>query len=72
MEGSFKSILGENVLVCRAGLLWLAVNLHHLFSDGAAFNTRSRSSLTSHAKFDLSAIMNAILRGLSANYGSVY
>ncbi len=24
-------------------VLWLAVNLHHLFSDGAAFNTRSRS-----------------------------
>ncbi len=28
---------------------WLAVNLHHLFSNGAAFNTRSRSSLTSDA-----------------------
>ncbi len=30
-------------------VLWLVVNLHHLFSDGAAFNTRSRRSLTSHA-----------------------
>ncbi len=28
---------------------WLAVNLHHLFSNGAAFNTQSRSSLTSYA-----------------------
>ncbi len=28
---------------------WLAVNLHHLFSNGAAFNTQSRSSLTSDA-----------------------
>ncbi len=28
---------------------WLAVNLHHLFSDGAAVNTQSRSSLTSYA-----------------------
>ncbi len=25
-------------------VLWLAVNLHQLFSDGAAFNTLSRSS----------------------------
>ncbi len=30
-------------------VLWLAVNLHHLFSNGAAFNTQSRSSLTSYA-----------------------
>ncbi len=28
---------------------WLVVNLHHLFSDGAAFNTQSRRSLTSDA-----------------------
>ncbi len=28
---------------------WLAVNLHHLFSNGAAFNTQSRKSLTSYA-----------------------
>ncbi len=28
---------------------WLAVNLHHLFSNGAAFNTLSRRSLTSYA-----------------------
>ncbi len=27
--------------------LWLVVNLHHLLLDGAAFNTQSRSSLTS-------------------------
>ncbi len=30
-------------------VLWLAVNLHHLFSNGAAFNTQSRKSLTSDA-----------------------
>ncbi len=28
---------------------WLAVNLHHLLSNGAAFNTPSRRSLTSYA-----------------------
>ncbi len=28
---------------------WLAVNLHHLFSDAAAFNTQSRRSLISDA-----------------------
>ncbi len=28
---------------------WLAVNLHHLLSNGAAFNTQSRRSLTSYA-----------------------
>ncbi len=28
---------------------WLAANLHHLFSNGAAFNTLSRRSLTSDA-----------------------
>ncbi len=28
---------------------WLVVNLHHLFSNGATFNTRSRRSLTSDA-----------------------
>ncbi len=28
---------------------WLAVNLHHLFSNGAAFNTQSCRSLTSYA-----------------------
>ncbi len=28
---------------------WLEVNLHHLFSNGAAFNTQSRRSLTSDA-----------------------
>ncbi len=30
-------------------LMWLAVNLHQLFSNGDAFNTQSRSSLTSYA-----------------------
>ncbi len=30
-------------------VLWLALNLHHLLSSGAAFNTQSRSSLTSYA-----------------------
>ncbi len=30
-------------------VLWLAVNLHQLFSDGAAFNTQSRRSLTNYA-----------------------
>ncbi len=29
--------------------LWLEINLHHLFSDGVAFNTQSRSLLTSYA-----------------------
>ncbi len=28
---------------------WLAVNFHHLFSNGAAVNTQSRRSLTSYA-----------------------
>ncbi len=28
---------------------WLGVNLHHLFSNGVAFNTQSRRSLTSDA-----------------------
>ncbi len=56
-----------------------------MLSDGAAFTTQSHSSLTSYANsfhksrndfFDycantLSAIMNAILRNLSVNYGSV-
>ncbi len=53
---------------------WLAVNLHHLFSNGATFNTQSRSSLTSYAisRSLSSAIMNAILRSLSVNYGSVH
>ncbi len=30
-------------------VLWLAVNIHHLFSNGAAFNTQSRRSLISYA-----------------------
>ncbi len=30
-------------------VLWLAVNLHQLFSNGAAFNTQSLRSLTSNA-----------------------
>ncbi len=30
-------------------VLWLVVNLNHLFSDGAAFNTQSRSSPTIYA-----------------------
>ncbi len=30
-------------------VLWLAVNLHQLFSNGAVFNAQSRSSLTSYA-----------------------
>ncbi len=57
-----------------------------VFSDGAAFNTQSRSSLRSYANsfhnhndfFDFiiraiksSAIMNVVLRSLSVNYGSV-
>ncbi len=28
---------------------WLVINLHHMHSDGATFNTQSRSSLTSYA-----------------------
>ncbi len=30
-------------------VLWLLINLHHLFSNGAAVNAQSRSSLTSYA-----------------------
>ncbi len=30
-------------------VLWLAVNLHQLFSHGVAFNTQNHSSLTSYA-----------------------
>ncbi len=53
---------------------WLALNLHHLFSNGAVFNTRSRSSQTSYAYIDwyITFDMNAILRSLSVIYGSVY
>ncbi len=53
---------------------WLAVNLHHLFSNGAAFNTQSHSSQTSYAYIDwyIAFDMNAILRSLSVIYGSVY
>ncbi len=53
---------------------WLALNLHHLFSDGAVFNTRSRSSQTSYAYIDwyITFDMNTILRSLSVIYGSVY
>ncbi len=53
---------------------WLALNLHHLFSNGAAFNTQSRSSQTSYAYIDwyIAFDMNAILRSLSVIYGSVY
>ncbi len=53
---------------------WLALNLHHLFSNGAAFNTQSRKSLTSYAiscsyrRWYISRYM----RSLSVNYGSVY
>ncbi len=48
---------------------WLAVNLHHLFSNGAAC-----SSQTSYAYIDwyIAFDMNAILRSLSVIYGSVY
>ncbi len=53
---------------------WLALNLHHLFSNGAVFNTQSRSSQTSYAYIDwyITFDMNAILRSLSVIYGSVY
>ncbi len=53
---------------------WLTVNLHHLFSNGAAFNTQSHSSQTSYAYIDwyIAFDMNAILRSLSVIYGSVY
>ncbi len=53
---------------------WLALNLHHLFSNGAVFNTRSRSSQTSYAYIDwyITFDMNTILRSLSVIYGSVY
>ncbi len=35
-------------------VLWLAVNLHHLFSNGAAFNTQSRRS---HAKYRAALVL---------------
>ncbi len=47
-------------------VLWLEVNLHHLLSDGAAFTTQSRRSLTSYAISR--ALSHAIhLRFLSVN-----
>ncbi len=53
---------------------WLALNLHHLFSNGAVFNTLGRSSQTSYAYIDwyITFDMNTILRSLSVIYGSVY
>ncbi len=51
---------------------WLALNLHHLLSDGAAVNTQSRSSLTSYADItfiiadESHSIMNVISRSLTA------
>ncbi len=38
-------------------VLKLAVNLHHVLSNGAAFTTQSRSSLTSYEKKTLLAIL---------------
>ncbi len=43
--------ISHAILMCISSVKpvpWLAVNLHHLLSDGAAFNTQSRSSLTSY------------------------
>ncbi len=40
------------ILMCISSVkpvLWLLINLHHLFSNGAAVNAQSRSSLTSYA-----------------------
>ncbi len=57
---------------------YLAVNLHHLFSDGAAVDTQSRISFDKLRNIafiiegDSSAITNAICPSLSVNYGSVY
>ncbi len=51
-------------------VLCLSANLHHLHSDGAAFNTQSCSSLTSYTiscsliAGDSSAIMNTILHSI--------
>ncbi len=65
----------SHVIVMRISsvkpLLWLVVNLPHVLSDGAAFNTQSRSSLTSYSilRWESPSIMNAILRSLSVNYG---
>ncbi len=52
----FKLNLGlgdiSNTMIMRISsvklVLWLVVNLHHLLSDGAAFNTQCRRSLTSY------------------------
>ncbi len=51
---------------------WLAVN--HLFSNGAAFNTQSRKSLTSYAisRSYRRRYISRYMRSLSVNYGSVY
>ncbi len=66
----------SNAIVMRISSVkpvpWLALNLHYLFSNGAAFNTQSRSSQISYAIFtfiiadESPSIMNAILRRLSA------
>ncbi len=44
----------SRLIECDAHLiskaLWSVANLHHLLSDGAAFTTQSRSSLTKYAK----------------------
>ncbi len=53
---------------------WLALNLHHLFSNGAAFNTQSRRSLTSYtiSRSYRRRYISRYMRSLSVNYGSVY
>ncbi len=55
--GCMRRGLGQHdilhVIVIRISsekpVLWLVVNLHHLLSDGAAFNTQSHSSRTNYA-----------------------
>ncbi len=45
---------------------WLAANLHHLFSSGAAFNTQSHRSLTSYAI--LHSLSTEAISCITSNY----
>ncbi len=55
-------------LVSKA-CLWLVVNLHHIFSNGAAVNTQSRSSPTSlgHIVFIIADESHSIMNMFSAS-----
>ncbi len=58
-------------------VLWFVINLHQLFSNGAAFNTQTvdhwqATQFTLRITDEPPAILSVILRSLSVNYGSVY